>query len=190
LAKLRPTPRGSGSRQSPGRDSAKALASEIHPAYKSVPSLGRFLIAAALGALADLVSKHIVFAALQGELGRKVMVIPGLLRWKLWLNEGIVFGLKLPGPMVLLATLATMAVVIALFAMSSRRFWGLHVGLGMVFGGAVGNAWDRVSRGAVRDFIDVYVIDYPVFNVADILLVVGVAMIILHMLWHRRRKPG
>jgi signal peptidase II len=154
--------------------------------------------AAGLGASADLLSKHFVFAALLGREGHRATVIPGVLRLTLSTNPGIVFGIRLPGPLVPIATLAMVAVVILLFASSSRRFWGLHLGLGMVLGGALGNAYDRLLASVrfpdeplarthqVRDFIDVYVIGYPVFNVADILLVIGVGLIILHMLRGRR----
>ena len=68
------------------------------------------------------------------------------------------------------------------------RFWGLHAGLAMVLGGSIGNAYDRLFARVwlpgeleprireVRDFVevDLYFMTWPVFNVADALLVVGV----------------
>jgi len=155
-----------------------------------------------LGAAADLVSKHFVFAALLGREGHRVTAIPGVLRLTLSTNPGIVFGIRLPGPLVPIATLAMVAVVILLFATSWRRLWGLHLGLGMILGGALGNAYDRLLVSVkfpdepltrtrqVRDFIDVYAIGYPVFNVADILLVVGVGLIVLYMFRHGRQRAA
>ena len=98
-----------------------------------------------------------------------------------------------------------MGAVAVLFAGAGRRFWGLHAGLGMVLGGAAGNLYDRVIAkvalpdgrvvtGEVRDFIFVTipVIDYPwpVFNIADVLLVVGLGMILLHVLTNREPKAS
>lgn len=54
-------------------------------------------------------------------------------------------------------------------------------GLCLVLGGALGNVWDRIVRGAVVDFIDVYygTWHWPAFNVADTAITVGAALVIL-----------
>jgi len=54
----------------------------------------------------------------------------------------------------------------------------------LILGGAVGNLYDRVSKGAVRDFVDVYFggvsgWHWPTFNVADMALVCGIGMLLL-----------
>lgn len=55
------------------------------------------------------------------------------------------------------------------------------VALGIVLAGAGGNLWDRIFHHSVRDFIDVHIKNYhwPTFNVADILICVGVGLLIL-----------
>ena len=62
----------------------------------------------------------------------------------------------------------------------SGRRW-LSAGLCLVLGGALGNLWDRIVRGAVVDFIDVYYgrFHWPAFNVADAAITVGAAILIL-----------
>lgn len=54
-------------------------------------------------------------------------------------------------------------------------------GLSLVLGGALGNVWDRIVRGAVVDFVDVHYGSYhwPAFNVADAAITVGAALVIL-----------
>ena len=54
-------------------------------------------------------------------------------------------------------------------------------GLSLVLGGALGNVWDRLLRGAVVDFIDVHYGSWhwPAFNVADSAITVGAALVIL-----------
>jgi signal peptidase II len=59
--------------------------------------------------------------------------------------------------------------------------------LALVAAGAVGNLSDRLAFGCVRDFLDVYLIHYPVFNVADILITVGAGLLVVELL--RRKRP-
>ena len=92
---------------------------------------------------------------------------------------------------VLIGT-AALTVLFVLFARSDRRRWFLHVGLALVMAGAVGNIYDRVVHGRVRDFIHVTTNfsdlwgRWPakpiwpwIWNIADAALVVGVAAILL-----------
>ena len=62
---------------------------------------------------------------------------------------------------------------------AANRF--LVLSLGMVIGGALGNAIDRLWHGAVVDFLDFHVADYhwPAFNVADSAITIGVVFIIV-----------
>lgn len=72
----------------------------------------------------------------------------------------------------------------------SQEHWSLRLGLALVLGGALGNVYDRVVRGAVTDFLDVYVADFhwPTFNVADSAITVGAALMLLSMWLGRRRE--
>ena len=65
-------------------------------------------------------------------------------------------------------------------AARAGRGW-LPAGLSLVLGGALGNLWDRIVRGAVVDFVDLYYGRYhwPAFNVADAAITVGAALVIL-----------
>ena len=171
----------------------------ISPAYKSTPTIVIFLLAATAGVVADLLSKHYVFGALIDRPERSVTLIDGLLKFTLSTNPGIVFGFRhVPSLAVLGITMVAVVAVIILFATSPRRQWCLHAALSMVIAGALGNAYDRLfSRvtfpgretcvGHVRDFIDVNIFGYryPVFNVADIFLVVGVGLILIETIRHR-----
>ncbi len=111
-------------------------------------------------------------------------------------NPGVVFGWRLPPWAVLVATVVTAGLVGVLFATSPARARMLHIALALVLGGALGNLYDRLFsevavpglaapiRREVRDFVDCSAWGYPwVFNVADALLVVGVALLLVH--WFR-----
>jgi signal peptidase II len=71
---------------------------------------------------------------------------------------------------------------------SGPRQYRLHVALGLIGGGAVGNLVDRIAFGKVTDFIVWHVgqHEWPAFNIADAALVVGVALMALDMLVDKR----
>ncbi|MDB5311988.1 MAG: lspA [Gemmataceae bacterium] len=60
----------------------------------------------------------------------------------------------------------------------ARERW-LSAALGLILGGTVGNLYDRVVFGGVRDFLHFYYINWPVFNFADCCLVVGAGLLLL-----------
>ncbi len=66
--------------------------------------------------------------------------------------------------------------------------WLLCTALGLILGGTLGNLYDRVVFGGVRDFLHwFYAFEWPVFNVADCCLVVGAFLLLAQALWNR---PG
>ena len=62
----------------------------------------------------------------------------------------------------------------------------------LMIGGAAGNLYDRLMIGAVRDFLDFYIFgyDFPVFNVADMALCIGVGLLFLEMLLPEKEKKA
>ncbi len=162
-------------------------------AGKSASAIILFIAIVVVCIAADLISKHHAFEALMDQPDQSATVIEGLLKISLSTNPGIVFGIRAPAWSILVATAIAVVAVVVLFATSLRRQRLLHVALAMVLAGAAGNAYDRLLArvtfpgdtaarvGQVRDFIDVHInsLHWPTFNVADILLVVGVGLILL-----------
>jgi signal peptidase II len=94
-------------------------------------------------------------------------------------NKGVAFGLLAGGKVpVLLLTLAAIGLLVVYFGLHVDKP-GLWVAVGLVSGGALGNLADRVRSGSVIDFLDPPV--WPAFNVADIAIVAGVALLILSL---------
>ncbi len=90
---------------------------------------------------------------------------------------------------IVLSVLASIAIVIWISRLpKQRRLEAL--GLSLVLGGAIGNLVDRVLLGYVVDFIDVYYQSWhwPVFNVADSAITVGVAIMIIDILFYQRHE--
>ena len=138
--------------------------------------------------------------AILHELHLSEPLMPGV-KVTLSTNPGVVFGLPMPRAAVLAASIIVTIVVVWFFATSGAGQYWMHASLGMILAGALGNQYDRLFsvvalpgvepiRREVRDFIDCSDLYYPyVFNVADALLVVGVAIIMLHALVNWRRSP-
>jgi signal peptidase II len=116
------------------------------------------------------------------------------------LNPGVVFGFnEIPDMVVNLITMIMCGVLVVMFCKSLSGDWWIHVALGFILGGAIGNLYDRLTssialpglvpiRHHVRDFIDCSDIGYKwVFNLADAWLVVGVVGLMIHwIVLHRR----
>jgi len=132
-------------------------------------------------AACDLLSKWLAFRFL--DLLVPMEVVPGLLRLRTSYNQGAVFGIGqgLTPVFVGLTIVAAGAVVWALVAYG-RSSRVLTAGLGLLLGGAMGNLWDRLVHGSVRDFIDLYVgrFHWPTFNLADMAICAGAALIVIH----------
>lgn len=213
---------------------------------------------AVAGLALDLWSKHWAFTRLGP--GEKMRLIPHLTSFERSLNTGALFGLGQGWtPLFVAASILALAFVLFLFVQSTRDRLSMHIALGLVLGGALGNLYDRVfaiadvitipgpykdvagrdvekgkevwtvytwpegkagghrerqvpislepevhRQGVVRDFIKIeprievpipftedkkLPIHYPwVFNIADVLLVVGVGLLMLNFWWDRQAE--
>ena len=79
-----------------------------------------------------------------------------------------------------LVSIAFCIAVIVYFIVKKPTNRLLCISLAMMFAGALGNAWDRIFYGYVIDFIQTSFIDFPVFNIADIGITVGAALVVLY----------
>jgi signal peptidase II len=108
-------------------------------------------------------------------------------------NTGVAFGMgqTLPGGRIILTLVALGALSLVGYYLkrSGPRQFRLHVALGLVGGGAIGNLIDRIAFGRVTDFIVWHIgrHEWPAFNIADAALVVGVGLMALDMLFERRK---
>lgn len=121
-------------------------------------------------------------------LGESRRLANGLLYISHAQNTGAAFSLGASfGNVFLLFAIAATAVILYYNRhVPTREIW-TRVALGMVMGGALGNAVDRVVAGSVTDFIDFRI--WPVFNLADSAIVVGTA-ILLWRLSTRHEAPA
>jgi signal peptidase II len=156
--------------------------------------IGRLILfwAIALGGTAfDLTTKSMVFARVGSPPARPHTIVPNILELHTSHNTGALwgFGSGLPGSSYIFAGLSVVAGVVILYylfwlgAASSRV---LTVALGLIMAGAMGNCFDRLKFGYVRDFVhfhvDVIGFDCAIFNFADNMLIAGAVTLVLYAL--------
>jgi len=143
------------------------------------------------GALSGLVvaADQAAKALVEAELtpGEQVDVL-GPLGLTLAHNRGVAFGLASGGGAALIAlTVVALLFVAALFARDPNRP-GMWVAVGLLGGGALGNLADRLRVDAVTDYIDV--LSWPPFNLADIAITLGVAVLVFGYLRDGEMQGG
>ena len=125
-----------------------------------------------------------------------VPVIEPFLNWTLAYNYGAAFSFLADAGGWQKWFFSGLALVMSIFLTiyllkAPRQAKLLSLGLALVLGGAVGNLIDRLLHGHVIDFIHVHnanVWHYPIFNIADMGISVGVAMIVIDMIFLEKRR--
>jgi signal peptidase II len=126
--------------------------------------------------------------------GKSVPIVDGYWDWRLSMNPGSAFGLfsSLTVGRILLSIVGIAAVIGMIFMLRKARpdQKVLHWALALVAGGAIGNLVDRIYYGVVTDFVLWHAKshEWPVFNVADVVLVVGVGLMFIDIQKENKRE--
>lgn len=152
----------------------------------------RWYLLALLVIAIDIVTK--VWAVDRFMYGPAMQIIPGLLQFTYAENYGAAFSFLADAGgwqrwfFGAIALVFSTVVVIWISRLPALKRWE-PTALALILGGALGNLWDRAMLGYVRDFISVYYGDwhFPVFNVADMGITVGAAMLVIEMLFFSDR---
>jgi signal peptidase II len=122
-------------------------------------------------------------------LGENIAIIDNLLYITSHRNRGAAWGI-LQGQMWLFYVITVIVIVGIIYYLykETKGKWLLGVSLGLMLGGAIGNFIDRVIRKEVVDFIHMFIFNYnfPVFNIADSALVIGVILLMIQILRDER----
>ena len=136
----------------------------------------------------DLVSKHLIDKSL-GTIGASKEIIHGFISFIYVHNSGAAWGIFSGRPIFLIIiSIIVIALFIAFYVLRLRKFkdkislW-FSVSLGFITGGCFGNLIDRIAFGYVRDFINFDFMNFPVFNVADICLTVGIILLFIYFIF-------
>jgi signal peptidase II len=134
----------------------------------------------------DVVTKWLIVNIVMAP-PRTIEIVP-FFNLTLGFNTGVSFGmfrdLFVERPLLLAGI--TVLIAAGLFGWAMRSTERIETfALGLIAGGAVGNGVDRVRHGAVTDFLDFHVGDWhwPAFNMADVMITIGVVLLITGSLW-------
>lgn len=137
----------------------------------------------------DQLTKWIIVKSL--FVGQSVAIIPHVLYITSMRNTGAAWNI-LEGQFWFFFIITAVVLVIVIYYMQKvgRKDPLLGTALALVIGGTLGNFADRLFRGEVVDFIHVYIVhyNYPVFNLADSSLFVGVVLIIIYLLREGKKE--
>ena len=113
-------------------------------------------------------------------------------------NQGAAFSMLADAPPLLRGVLLVgvsgmvmTGVGVMLWRLPKKAPWLMPTSLALVFGGAFGNLWDRILRGSVTDFLQVFIgsYEFPSFNVADSAITIGAGLLVIDLLRTRQSTP-
>jgi signal peptidase II len=153
---------------------------------------GYLAAVASLVLLADQVTKLAIVATMQP--GDVIPVLPPVLDLHYITNRGVAFGLfSRFGDVFVPIAIVIMTVIFGYYrSLHGRRLW-LRTALALQLGGALGNLLDRLRLGSVVDFVEFHIdainFHWPVFNVADSAIVVGVGILLGCLVFQKDGPP-
>ena len=151
--------------------------------------IGLSLIVAIVILIIDQLTKKIITATM--NIGDSYEVIPHFLNITSHRNNGAAWGI-LSGKMgfFYIITLIILAVLIIFYIKETKYNAFMQVTISLLFAGALGNFIDRLFNGEVVDFIDtnIFGYDFPIFNIADSSLTIGVIFVIIALVKDATKK--
>jgi signal peptidase II len=132
-------------------------------------------------------------------------VVPGFFNIVHWENPGAAFSMLADsasawrGPLLVGVSLAVMTAIAMMLwrpnrghASGSAQSPLMRTALALVFGGALGNLWDRLFRGTVTDFLQFIFgsYEFPAFNAADTMITIGAGLLVIDLWLTRHHQPA
>ena len=164
--------------------------SPVNKKQFSWPSLIWLFGSASLIIIADQITKNLVVENihfLETWLPEKISHWSSWIRIVHWHNSGAAFGFFQNGNLIfLILGILAAGFIIFLYPTINQREWALRLAMILQLGGAVGNMIDRIRYGFVIDFISIW--NFPVFNIADASIALGVGILLLDLLWYEYQE--
>ena len=149
-----------------------------------------YIAVAVLAYALDRWSKNWTLELSGGKVGLFLPVKEGIFEFYYAKNEGAAWSM-LSGKMWLLIAISSVVVLIGIYFLFFNRkklpVWP-SLCIAMALGGALGNLYDRVVYGYVIDMLNVTFINYPIFNVADSFVCVGVTLLGVWMVFFEEKQ--
>ncbi|WP_373786829.1 signal peptidase II [Jeotgalibaca porci] len=123
------------------------------------------------------------------ELYQEKVIVPGFFSLFYIQNEGAAWGI-FQGKMVFfyLVTLIVVGYLVYMFQQEKNKTKLVGISFALILSGAIGNFIDRLLNGYVVDMFRLDFINFPIFNVADVCLTVGVVLMLIHVLFFEKEE--
>lgn len=136
------------------------------------------------------IDQIIKFTVIKNIYNSSIIILKGIINLTYVENTGGAFGIGENSTIIFIIENISVLTLLTLFIFSKKNQISIYelIGLGLILAGGIGNLFDRVFRGFVVDYIDFNpLITYPVFNIADIYVVVGCMMIAINVVKERKK---
>ncbi|MGM8214399.1 signal peptidase II [Bacillaceae bacterium W0354] len=151
----------------------------------------KYYILALVVVIFDQITKFLIVGNM--KIYESIEVIPGFFYITSHRNSGAAWGI-LEGKMWLfyIVTVVVIGVIIYYMQMYKHEHPLINIGFALILGGAIGNFIDRLRIQEVVDFLDfiIFSYDFPIFNIADSALTVGVIIVIILILYDEIKNKG
>ena len=136
----------------------------------SKSKVGKFIMVTILLLIIDIASKYFFYNL---QMGKELsMIQPSF-------NFGIARSINLP---LIVTIIISLISLVTFFIIYFRGYINIIIA-GFLIAGTLGNLRDRLLFGGVRDFINIQIYNFPIFNIADIFLNIGVILFIVKEIW-------
>ena len=130
---------------------------------------------------------------------KEITVINNFFDLVLVWNKGAAFGVLAEAPLwirklvlVVASLVAAIATIVYAYAKKDKLSKLELISLALIAGGALGNLYDRIFLGQVRDFLDFHIYQYhwPAFNIADASITIGITLFVFNELYLKKKKSS
>lgn len=153
--------------------------------------LGLSIFTVVIVFIADQLTKWLIVT--QMTLGESFTVIPNFLAITSHRNDGAAWGI-LSGhmPFFYIITIVILIALVYFYIKEAKGQFMMQLSVSLLIAGALGNFVDRIFNGEVVDFIDttIFGYDFPIFNIADSSLSVGVVLLIIVLVFTSQHEKG
>ena len=142
-----------------------------------------------LGVILDQYTKHLAVLRLKDQ--EPFVIIDGIFELQYLENRGAAFGMLQNRQIFFIISVAVITAVAILFLIRvplEKKFFPLEICTAAILSGAFGNCIDRVKQGFVVDFFYFKLIDFPIFNVADIYVTVATVFLVILLFWYYKEE--
>ena len=156
---------------------------------KKIISSIPYLVAFSVFVFADQLSKIAAIAHLKNQ--PDIVLIKNILRFQYLENKGAAWGIFQGHTWLFsLITIFIMSMIVFFFIKMpyQKKFIPLRIVLTILAAGAIGNFIDRITAGYVVDFIYFEIINFPIFNVADIYVCISVIILMYLLIFHYKEE--